>query len=748
MTSCIAYNASAKDLENELNTLNNVMLTGGVEVRRYGVGDITSDFGYSYRLDFNALGTNYLSTRGSVQLSVGCLGLECGCAETLVPMIDSSGQYSCPRGVNSSYTNPAACVSPPSIEISRLVTLGSLKTSGKGSIVVEAGTHWVPPILDSVFVVQGGVAIVCADVVNWSDLILEQTGKVIVSGLKWIGWDLAVKMFDSKSILDLAELAAALPNSQPEAVSMQVLNISISDNGALLVAAPGSNVTIFNGDWSGGVIGGVALISIGSQLNCFLGHKIIAYGAIMRVLRGATLFWSGGDIRLHDGSSLQVYGTFQMSSYNHNHTHNSTQFLGNATSQDLSYSFVLSEARRIWYGRYSPSPPLALQDIWFMNPLCAPNCSTGVQILVGAGGSILGTDNSSVTFLSELFLLPGSRLTVSTDGRVNLAAGGKCSSQSTIFLLDKSYLELSGGQFNMDPSCILGGVEGTLMVSGGNHETASVLHANVVLEGGSLIWPLSREAGSSLTFGLSLRMAQDSSIKVEPLSTNIVVQGTATIGDNSVIQFPEVGTAEVPGPYDKIDAPDASPRGNITFSNILYWNGGTFLGKADFYCHQLYLAGGEKRIRSLAKLINLGHAGFVVNIYTKLHFLITYFTTVFLEWSFGDILMGDFGDFVNLGSVQMSLGSLYFEANDLVEGTAIPVENGGDLFALNFHSWDLDQGALDYTGELVDMHHGHSSYLSMFRVCHLTKTLCVPDAEQLERLGCVIARFYIPVRCL
>ena len=110
--------------------------------------------------------------------------------------------------------------------------------------------------------------------------------------------------------------------------------------------------------------------------------------------------------------------------------------------------------------------------------------------------------------------------------------------------------------------------------------------------------------------------------------------------------------------------------------------------------------------------------------------------------------MGDFGDFVNLGSVQMSLGSLYFEANDLVEGTAIPVENGGDLFALNFHSWDLDQGALDYTGELVDMHHGHSSYLPMFRICHLTKTLCVPDAEQLERLGCVMARFYIPVPCL
>ena len=60
--------------------------------------------------------------------------------------------------------------------------------------------------------------------------------------------------------------------------------------------------------------------------------------------------------------------------------------------------------------------------------------------------------------------------------------------------------------------------------------------------------------------------------------------------------------------------------------------------------------------------------------------------------------MADQADFVNLGTVQMANGSELFSGDILVEGTVIPRENGGDFFALEFHSWDLDQGALDFTG--------------------------------------------------
>ena len=83
--------------------------------------------------------------------------------------------------------------------------------------------------------------------------------------------------------------------------------------------------------------------------------------------------------------------------------------------------------------------------------------------------------------------------------------------------------------------------------------------------------------------------------------------------------------------------------------------------------------------RSLSKLINKGHA----------------------EWSEGDIIMADQADFVNLGTVQMTNGSALFDANNLVEGTIFPVENGGDPLALQYHSWDLDQGGLNYEGNCI-----------------------------------------------
>ena len=58
--------------------------------------------------------------------------------------------------------------------------------------------------------------------------------------------------------------------------------------------------------------------------------------------------------------------------------------------------------------------------------------------------------------------------------------------------------------------------------------------------------------------------------------------------------------------------------------------------------------------------------------------------------------MADNADFMNLGTVQMAQGNLYFDADNLYQGTVLPTENGGDVFALEFHSYDLDSGWLSY----------------------------------------------------
>lgn len=112
-------------------------------------------------------------------------------------------------------------------------------------------------------------------------------------------------------------------------------------------------------------------------------------------------------------------------------------------------------------------------------------------------------------------------------------------------------------------------------------------------------------------------------------------------------------------------------------------------GKADFNAlSSLYLnsSTSSRNIQSLAKLVNRGHC----------------------EWGQGDIVTSDQGDFVNFGTVQMMNGQASFSSNIFYKGphvttlaskffnlfsigTELPIENGGDVFALDYHSWDMDQ---------------------------------------------------------
>ena len=53
--------------------------------------------------------------------------------------------------------------------------------------------------------------------------------------------------------------------------------------------------------------------------------------------------------------------------------------------------------------------------------------------------------------------------------------------------------------------------------------------------------------------------------------------------------------------------------------------------------------------------------------------------------------------FLILLRLSTKMKNLNFSAENMFEGTIIPTENGGDRYALNFHSWDMDEGQLDFS---------------------------------------------------
>ena len=182
--------------------------------------------------------------------------------------------------------------------------------------------------------------------------------------------------------------------------------------------------------------------------------------------------------------------------------------------------------------------------------------------------------------------------------------------------------------------------------------------------------------GKTITFNGGLLIQNTGSLIVEPFSTVIEVNSDVQLQDEALIQFPLIGIAAQASVFDEPDAPDPFKRGQLNARARMILDGGQLKGKADFTSFDtLYLDSSDKRINSLAKLVNM-----------KL-----------CLWGAGDLLFSDNGNFLNLGAVQMLYGVKDFAASVFYRGTELPVENGGDVFANNYHTWDTDNGALDYT---------------------------------------------------
>lgn len=675
VTRCIPYPASAGDMASYLSPLSIIESHGGVTVRRYGnSSDSNFNFGYTYRIEMDAPDTEVFAL-GPVSINVLCTGaVHCNCPQTVVPLADASGQVACPR--NGSYSSvspidPTACVLTPSLSVSRVTALSFTNFTGSGTLTILGGTHRLPPVLSVPLVVMGGSAIVSANLIDWLSVSAVHLGRFVAAGKGWIGWDSADVLFGPQWT-DERGLVKEL-NSAP-GFNMFAEYVAVQGQGSLLTVCPHSNLTMGSGLWAGGVIGGRSQITVVDSLYCTETNKALRYGVTLFIEKTAHVAWDSGNISLADGAQIIVEGNWLINATTELAI-GQAQLLLVPNGDTIAYNLLSRQSQRQWHGYFDDTISDELRQGWYINPLCGDVCLKTNVVLFRGNANLTTSSQSRIYAFAPLNFLGFSNAYLGKDSYFNIVTGGVCGNKVVMNIANGTTLELSGENMVMKATCTITG-QGELLISGGAHDLANSIQSHITIENGSMVWPVTRGPGGSIKFYGGLLLRNVGLLQVQTFSTTVSIYQTVELRDNSTIQFPDIGTAAQPSVFDRFDAPDPSPRGTFEIrEGKMFFNGGTLRGKADFVAYvQLYLGGADKYIRSLAKLINKGHC----------------------EWSTGSITMSDGANFVNEGTVQMSAGAAMFQADALIEGTIVPVQNGGDPFALDFHGWDEDYGGLNY----------------------------------------------------
>lgn len=650
-----------------------VQKAGGITVRRTGSGDYRYNYGYTYRFDFDSPSTqDIVSGYGNLNLMVYCVGtVNCSCAQTVVKNIDNSGQAVCPLTGFSAHLSFDSCAIDHSTFVTQKGSLGYTKTSGEGSFLATGGMHRLPPVTDIWIGCSGkGRGTVNADVIDWKGFMIGGYGKIIFAGAGWEGWDSSVLIFSSQTTKGRGNDAL---NYAPS-FSMTAEYFLIEDIGEMLTAGPKSNLTWGSGIWNGGIIGGRSTVYISQNISLTGGGKSLRYACTLFINENATMNWSSGNISLSNGAKVIMEGDFYINVVGEE------QYFGYSAILSMPYEApyqnlleIEPALNKLEY--FDDSLAQVLRKGFYINPLCGDLCLVTPTITSRKKSKVNAISFCNATIASPLNFEDYSYLQLNQGGYLRMHSGGGCGNDVILEIQANSKVDLSGGQFFMGATCTITG-SGELEGSAGTHDLSFSINAHITISGGILRWPASRGPGYSLRFYGGLLIEKQGVLLVEAQETTVVVDEIVEFKDECKVEFPRIGTAAQPSVFDLLSAPDDSPRGNLTATNIMKWHGGTLSGKASFFSnHLLYLGGGLKNIKSLAKLVNNGHA----------------------EWFEGDIVMSDQADFVNLGTIQVSNGSSLFDANNYFKGTILPLESGGDAFALDFHSWDLDQGGLDFT---------------------------------------------------
>ena len=668
ITQCIKYNATAEELQSKLNLLANVQRRGGVYVRRRETLTSTS-VGYNYRIAFDATPTSAFAEK-YVELSLHCTGItNCYCAETKVALTDYTGLRSCPKTAKSDAIDSDACVIPPNITVTRMSWLSYADMSGSGSFTFTNGTHRLPPFASLPLLIYGGTGIVSADSISWSEFAVDSTGTLLLCGKGWAAWDRSYYLFrpsweKQRGLLSYLD--------QADAFAMTASTFSVGGKGKVFATSVGSTMTWATGNWSGGVIGGRATIYITERIYSYGTYNLaLKYGVTLQIDSNATFAWAHGNVSLANGADVIIEGKLSVE------TVEEIQYFGRAMlmSSDDSYNTELlySEPDIQWHGYFDRTLSQELSTGWYINPLCGEQCDEVNNVIVRKNGAVAVAKDAKAFFLAPIDLIDTSTMTIDETSHLTLNSGGTCGNDVVMTMNNGSILEFSGGIVSMESTCTIRG-EGELLVTAGEHNLAYKIDAHITISGGAMVWPLSRGDGATISFNGGLLLNNKGKLQVQTFSTSVVVRGVVQFQDECSVQFPTTGSASTPSNFDQPDAPDPSPRGNFTVPSMMIFEGGTLQGKCTFYAMtNLFLTGGLKTIKALAKLVNIGHA----------------------EWSTGDMLMMDGADFSNRGSLQMTDGYASFNGSNIIKGTVISLDNGGDVFAEDFHSFDVD-GKLDF----------------------------------------------------
>lgn len=672
-TQCIPYNATIAELTSLLDALPLIKNRGGVTVRRYGSKDSSRyGFGYTYRIEMDAPRTDTYPL-GPLTLDFSCYGIDsCQCGETKVPLKDENGNNQCPVDVGKIAAADAnACVYPPQIVMTRISTMDFTNTSGTGTLSISNGAHRLPPVSKVTIEASAGTGIVAADEIDWFGLSSVMVGRLVLAGTGWWGWDAANVLYAEDWTTERG-LVRALAQAPP--FTMNAQHFYLDGYGSILSACPTSNMTWTEGDWAGGFIGGRSTLFITDTMNALGSNKALRFGLTLYIKDTAVLNWYTGNISLADGADIFIEGVLQINATQTPVFIGEAQLLQAPADDEIAVELLDMAGGRDYHSYYGDELVAELRGGWYQNPLCGDQCFDTNQILVRGVGRVRCADWSVVNFFVPLNLVGATTLVIGHDVDITLQSGGTCGNGVIIDISHGTNLVLSGGQMAMQAQCTIRG-EGELLVSAGSHDLAFSIDAHITISGGTMVWPLSRGAKGTLTFNGGLLIQNTGKLSVEPSSTEIVVHRMVELKDQCVIQFPLLGVASQASPFDEQDAPDTSPRGSFTATGVMKWEGGTLLGKADFNVLQaLYLDGTLKYIRSLAKLVNKGHC----------------------EWGSGNLIADNNGDFLNFGTIQMAGGVNLFDSSAMYKGTELPLENGGDVFALEYHSYDMDMGGLSY----------------------------------------------------